>query len=679
MRRAGTVGLALTAALMLGACRDRISAPVPPPEPPPLIERAALFSDPERTQPRVSPDGAYVSYLAPLNGVLNVFVAPAGDLARARPLTQETARGVREHLWAENGRTILYLRDEAGDENWRLHAIDVATGETRALTPPRGVQARIVATSPQEPNVVLVALNERDKSWHDVFRIDVITGERTLVLRNDRRFASIIADRDNQVRLATRRLDDGAIEVWRVGLDPAWEPLLAAPFEDSRSFQIIGFEADGRTVLAIDSAGRDAAALVRIDAASGQRTVLGESPNADVRDVWIDPVSRAPEAFAAEYLKPDWTPLTDEARTDLAFLRERLAEPFTVVSRTNDDRLWVVQESGPTRPGRAYLYDRPARTLRVLFDQRPTLADAPLTPMIPLEIPARDGLTLVAYLTLPPGMDADGNGRPDRPLPLVMVVHGGPWARDGFGFRADHQWLANRGYAALSVNFRGSTGFGKAFLNAGNLEWGAKMQDDLADALAWAVEQGVAAPGRAALMGASYGGYATLAGLAFTPDAWACGISLVGPSNLETLLEAIPPYWAPIRTEFARRMGDLATEEGRALLRARSPLHKAGDIRKPLLIAQGANDPRVPRRESDQIVAALASRDIPVTYLLYPDEGHGLAQPGNRIAFYAVAETFLGQCLGGRVEPLGEALAASSVQVLEGAELIPGLPPPSSP
>jgi dipeptidyl aminopeptidase/acylaminoacyl peptidase len=293
--------------------------------------------------------------------------------------------------------------------------------------------------------------------------------------------------------------------------------------------------------------------------------------------------------------------------------------------------------------------------------------------MHPREIPARDGLTLVSYLTLPPGSDPDGDGVPDQPVPMVLLVHGGPWARDGYGFNRAHQWLANRGYAVLSVNFRGSTGLGKDFLNAGNLEWGAAMHDDLIDAVEWAVDQGIAIRDKVAIMGGSYGGYATLAGLAFTPDVFACGVDIVGPSNLETLLESIPPYWEPQVKQFHERMGNPQTPEGLALLKERSPLHKAHAITKPLLIGQGANDPRVKQAESDQIVSAMQEDGIPVTYVLFPDEGHGFAKPTNNIAFNAVAENFLATCLGGRAEPVGDTLEASTAEIRTGRELIQGL------
>jgi dipeptidyl aminopeptidase/acylaminoacyl peptidase len=679
-RRPYALAAALALALGASACeREKATAPVPRAAEAPLIPRAALFGNPERTQARISPGGDMISFLAPRDGYLNVFVMPAsGDMAQnlasARAVTNDRRRGIRRHFWAENGAHILYLQDEGGDENWRLHSVDVATGVDRDLTPLPGVQAQVIATSRAEPDFVLVGLNDRDPRWHDIYRINVKTGQRALVQRNTERFSAFLADRNNIIRLALRNMPNGAIEVHAFQLQGgSWKKLLDIPFEDSLTTWPVGFSADGASFLMIDSMGRDKAALVRVDAVTGEKKVLGESQRADVSDVWIDPVTFEPEAYASNYLKNEWVGLDDAARADIAFLDRRLEGEPSVVGRAVDDSKWVVVEDGPTTPLRVHLYDRPRQALTPLFNQRPALANAPLQPMIPVEIASSDGQTLVSYLTLPPGSDANGDGAPEQPVPLVVNVHGGPWSRDWYGFDPEHQWLANRGYAVLSVNFRGSTGFGKAFVNLGNREWGAAMQRDLADAAQWAVQRGITAADRVAIYGASYGGYAALAGLAFTPDFYRCGVSIVGPSNLRTLFESIPPYWESFRNEFYLRVGNPNDEAGRALLAARSPLTKAADIRRPLLIAQGANDPRVKAAESEQIVAAMRARNLPVTYVYYPDEGHGFARPQNRTSFYAVSEGFLQQCLGGRAEPIGRDFEGASLQVRVGAGAIPGL------
>ncbi|MDX2234458.1 MAG: S9 family peptidase [Hyphomonadaceae bacterium] len=679
LKKAVATALALALFLGLSACdRQKATAPVPRVAEAPVIPRAALFGNPERAQARISPRGDFISFLAPRDGYLNVYVMPAGgsieqNLAQARPVTNDTRRGIRKHFWAENGAHILYLQDEGGDENWHLHSVDVATGVDIDLTPIPGVQAQVIAHHRSEPDHVLVGLNDRDPRWHDVYKINIRTGQRALVQRNSENFTQFVADRENIVRLALRNMPTGAVEVHAFLLQGGWKPLFEIPFEDSLTTWPVAFAADGRTFLMIDSMGRDKAALVRVDAFTGEKKVLGESQRADVADVWIDPVTYEPEAYASNYLRNEWVGLDDEARADIKALDEALEGEPTVTSRSGDDQRWIVVEDGPTTPMRVHLYDRTAKRTSLLFSQRPALANAPLQPMIPVEIASTDGQTLVSYLTLPPGSDADGDGAPETPVPLVINVHGGPWARDRYGFNPEHQWLANRNYAVLSVNFRGSTGFGKAFVNLGNREWGGAMQRDLADAAQWAVQRAITTPDRIAIYGGSYGGYAALAGLAFTPDFYRCGVDIVGPSNLRTLFESIPPYWESFRNEFYLRVGNPDEAEGRELLARRSPLTKAGDIRRPLLIAQGANDPRVKAAESEQIVAAMKARNLPVTYVYYPDEGHGFARPQNRTSFYAVTEGFLQQCLGGRAEPIGRDFEGASLQVKEGADRIPGL------
>jgi dipeptidyl aminopeptidase/acylaminoacyl peptidase len=401
--------------------------------------------------------------------------------------------------------------------------------------------------------------------------------------------------------------------------------------------------------------------------------VLGESPRADVGEVLTNPTTLRAEAYQAEYLKPEWTPLDPSIGETLNWLQGQLHASPVIQARTDADDKWIVSADPVVEPASVYLFDRKARTLTKLYTGRPDLVGAPLVPMWPVEIRSRDGLTLPSYLTLPATADANHDGRADAPVPLVLFVHGGPWGRDGYGYAAYPQWLANRGYAVLQVNYRASTGFGKQFITAGNLQWGRKMHDDLIDAVDWAVANHITTPDKVAIMGGSYGGYATLAALTITPEKFACGVDIVGPSNLFTLLQTIPPYWEAIKRQFYQRMGDPTTEQGRALLKAASPLTYVDRIKRPLLIGQGANDPRVNKRESDQIVAAMNAKNIPVTYVLFPDEGHGFARPPNTIAFNAVAENFLQPCLGGRAEPIGGALKASSIQVLNGAGNVNGL------
>ena len=637
------------------------------------VARDVLFGNPERTQPRISPNGRWVSFLAPDEGVMNVWLAPRGTPRAARPVTRDRGRGVHVHHWAKNGRQLLYLQDSGGNENFHLYAVGVDGGEPVNLTPIDGVRANLVSLSPRRPDHAVVGVNDRDRRYHDLYEIDLRDGSRRLLERNELGFSRFVVDLDHRVRLGLRPRAGNDLEVQRRDAS-GWTPLLTILAEDTENSRPVGVTPNGQGFYLLDSTGRDLAALTEVEFATGRRRTLASSDLADVAGTWLHPRTGRADAFLVNHLRPEWTALDRAVAADVRFLQQRLEGAFQVPSRSDDDRYWIVAEIRSTAPTRHHLYDRRERTLELLFAEQPALETAGLPPSEPVVIRARDGLPLVSYLTLPHAAGTvDEAGRPARPVPLVLLVHGGPWARDSYGYSAEAQWLADRGYAVLRVNFRGSTGFGKNFVNAGDLEWGEAMHDDLLDAADWAVARGITTPDRVAIMGGSYGGYAALAGLAFTPTRFACGISIVGPSNLNTLLASIPPYWETMRELFARRVGDPRTPEGRELLAARSPLHRAGDIVRPLLIGQGANDPRVVRAESDQIVEAMSTRRIPVTYAVYPDEGHGFLRAPNRISFYAIAEAFLGRCLGGRVEPIGTALEGSTVEVPTGAELIDGL------
>jgi dipeptidyl aminopeptidase/acylaminoacyl peptidase len=655
--------VALAAALLIPA----LSAA----QAPALIPRSALFGNPEKAQARISPDARYISFIAPRDGVLNVWLAERGKLDAAKPITNDRKRGIRQHMWSFDNRHVLYLQDLDGDENWHVHAVDVVSGEDKDITPYKGARAELVDLSWKKPGVVAVGLNDRAPEWHDLWEIDIATGERTLVEENNKEFAGYLVDFDLKPKLAIKNNADGTEIFRRVGKQ--WVSLLKYGQEDSLTTAPLAVEADGANALLQSSVGRDKSALVRVDIATGKTTVLGSSDVADVDQIWFEPRTAKPQAYSVNYLKPEFTALDPAVKKDIAFLKSKLGDGLQVTNRTLDDSMWTVAADDPKAPAVAYLYDRKAGTLTKLFEQRPKLSNAPLVPMQALELKARDGLELVSYLSLPPGSDANGDGRPDKPVPLVLNVHGGPWARDDYGFHPEHQWLANRGYAVLSVNYRGSTGFGKGFVNASNKEWAGKMHDDLLDAVQWAIAEKITTPDKVAIYGGSYGGYATLVGLTFTPDTFACGVDIVGPSNLNTLLASIPPYWKSFFEEFASRVGDPRTAEGQKLLADRSPITHVSAIKKPLLIAQGANDPRVKQAESDQIVKAMKDKKLPVTYVLYPEEGHGFARPTNRTSFYAIAEGFLSQCLGGRYEPIGNDFKGANLKVLEGANHVPGL------
>ena len=676
---AGAVALGL--ALGLAACGERASAPVPVPSAPDLITRAALFGDPARHGGQLSPRGDRVAFLAPRDGVTNLWVLSVDAMDEARPVTDERERGITNFQWGADGSTLLYLRDDNGNENTRLFAVDIS-GENapRALTP-AGVRAEILGVSVADPGAVVVTLNERDRGWPDVVRIELANGARRVVQRNGgpRGYANFLLDRNNAVRVGLRTRADGGAEVVVFEARGRTRELFEIPFEDAMSSRLLGLEADGAHFLMLDSSlgqpdtlERDRTALVRVNVASGEKVVLGEGERSDVVDVWIDPGTGTAEAFATEYLRREWRALSADSQADIEFLDRSLTGDFTVVSRSADDARWIVVEESPTTPRRSYLFDRagPAgRRLTSLFSHRPELQQAPLQPMAPVEITARDGMTLVSYLTLPGGTDANGDARPEAPLPLVLLPHDGPWARDSYGFDPAHQWLANRGYAVLSVNFRGSAGFGKAFLNAGNREWGARIQEDLADAAEWAVAERIAEQDRIAIVGAGFGGYAVLSGLAFTPDQYRCGASFAAPANLFTMLDR-SPMWR--RDQFYQRVADARTDAGRQVLRVRSPAFHAGRITSPLLLSYGARDPRLTRSESDQVAQAVRLRGI-LTYLVFPDEGRELVRPQNRLSYLAVLEHFLGDCLGGRVEPVGASFEGAAIHVYDGAVNVPGL------
>ena len=637
-----------------------------------IIPRKLLFGNPDKASPQLSPDGRFLSYLAPVDGVLNVWVGPADDPAAAKPVTTDKSRGIRFYGWAYTNNHIGYIQDRDGDENWHLYHVDLTTGDTLDMTPLEGVQARVQEVSPKYPEEALVLLNARNPQFHEIYRVNIYTGERQLVQENDQ-FVDFITDEDFNVRFAVRPTPDGGNELLSKAEDGGWEPFARIAMEDSLNTAPIGLDRVGRTLYMIDSRGRDTSALTAINLDTQEQTVIAEDARSDVSDTMLHPTEKTPQAAAFSHQRKEWRILDDSISADLEYLGMVADGEIEVISRTLDDDYWIAAYLLDDGPVRYYRYDRVRKEAQFLFSNREALEGLPLAKVHPVVIKSRDGLDLVSYYMLPLDSDQDSPGHPASPLPMALLVHGGPWARDNWGYNPVYQLLANRGYAVLSVNFRGSTGFGKNFVNAANLEWAGKMHDDLVDAVQWAIDQNIADPQRVAILGGSYGGYATLAGLTFTPDTFACGVDIVGPSNLVTLLNTIPPYWEPQVELWANRVGDHRTEEGRAFLTERSPLTHVDRISKPLLIGQGANDPRVKQAESEQIVQAMQDKNIPVTYALYPDEGHGFARPENNLSFFAVTEAFLAGCLGGRHEPVGSDFEGSSITVPAGAEHIPGL------
>jgi dipeptidyl aminopeptidase/acylaminoacyl peptidase len=645
----------------------------------PVIAREVLFGNPSKASPRLSPDGSKLSFLAPVGGVLNLWVAPVSDPDAAQPVTRDPGQGIRSYFWAYTDRHVLYLQDEAGDQNWQLFCVDVVSGNEMPLTPdmamaPDGtpsheVSARVQHVSHKYPRDIVIGLNDRDERYHDLYVVNIDTGELVMLQENEG-FLGFHTDDDYNVRFATRLHPEGGNEILRFTDDGAWETFTKIEMEDLFTTGIIDFDKTGENVYMVDSRGRNTAAVTSVNVGTGATQTLAKDRDADISGgVLMHPTEKTILAVSSTYKRKDWQVLDSSVKGDFKYLKRLVDGEMSILSQTLDDTQWIVAYEVDDGPVQYYRYDRGAQSAMFLFTDRPELEELTLAPMHK----SRDRQSLISYYTLPVSADPRGKGKPNDRLPMVVWVHGGPWWRDTWGYDPVHQWLANRGYAVLSVNYRGSTGFGKKFVNAGNREWGGKMHEDLIDAVEWAVKKRIADPERVAIMGGSYGGYATLVGLAFTPDTFACGVDIVGPSNLVSFLQTIPPYWAPTVELWASRVGDYRTEEGRSFLAQRSPLTFVDQITKPLLIGQGANDPRVKRSESDQIVETMQQKGIPVTYVLYPDEGHGFARPENRLSFFAVTEQFLADHLGGRSEPIGDALAGSSIKIPVGGERIDGV------
>lgn len=657
----------------------------------PMIPRETLFGNPERSRVTLSPDGKMLAWLAPVDGVMNVWVAPAENLAAAKAVTAEKVRGLRNYQWAYNNTHILYTQDEGGDENWKVYSLEVATGKAKDLTPfseikgedgkpimlPSGKQmrpaARIEEVSQRFPDEILLGLNNRNPQYHDVHRCNIKTGELTLVQKNDE-WGSFNADETFTIRLASKPTQDGGMEIFKADGKGGFTSIEKVPQADALTTQATGFDASGKTLYWIDSRGRDTGAVFAQNMDTGEKKLIAEDARADAGGAIMHPKTGLIQAASFNYERESWKVLDEAIKPDLDALAKVADGDLSITARSQDDAKWTVAYRLDNGPIKYYLYDKAAKKATFLFSNQPKLDGLPLSHMKPVVIKASDGLNLVSYLTVPSQYDKNNDAKPDNgPVPMVLFVHGGPWARDSWGFNPYAQWLANRGYSVLEVNFRGSTGFGKKFLNAGNMEWAGKMHTDLIDAVNWAVDQKIARKDKVAIMGGSYGGYATLVGLTFTPDTFACGVDIVGPSNIITLFNSIPPYWAPLITQFTTRVGDHRTEDGKKLLESRSPINFVDKIKKPLLIGQGANDPRVKQAEADQIVAAMQKRNIPVTYVLYPDEGHGFARPPNNKSFNAVTELFLAEHLGGSWENIGKDFEGSTITVPAGQELIPGL------
>ncbi|QOZ33150.1 S9 family peptidase [Bradyrhizobium sp. CCBAU 53421] len=656
LRRATVLGASLPFVGLIGPVRA---------EPPALIARRVFFDNPDYINVRLSPDGTQLSWVAPLDGVNNLWVAPLSDLRAARPVTRVTDRNISaEYRWAHTNRHVVFFRERDGDENWRAASVDITDGKIVPLTPETGVRAFLQESDRKFPEEMLLRHNQRDKRYFDMYRVNVVTGASELVYENHD-YTGLITDSTFQLRLASRLIADGSAEVFERHPDGSWAPFMTVPIAETDTTHLLDFSADGKMLYLIDSRGRDKAALFAVDMATRQTTLLAADDDADIVRAIFDQ-DRRPLAALAITDRMRWHAVDQSVANDLADLGRYGAGDINFVSNSDDLRLGTVHFERDTESGEFALLDRRTREVRKLFTQRSALDGLALRTLQPVVIPSRDGLRLNGYLTRPVEAAAGV-------VPLVLVIHGGPYYRDTWGFSPVHQWLANRGYAVLAVNYRGSTGFGKAFITAADHEWGGKMHDDLIDAVDWAIAQAIADPKRIGFFGGSYGGYSALVAATRTPDVFACIVDLFGISNLVTFMATIPPYWGPWISVWKNRLGDPGTEAGRAFLVERSPLTHIDRAVKPILIAQGMRDVRVVAAESEQMVNALKQHGVPVTYITFADEGHGFVRPENRLAFYGVTEAFLAKHLGGRCQPVGNDFAGSSLKVETGAELVPGL------
>ncbi|HMA76330.1 MAG TPA: S9 family peptidase [Candidatus Krumholzibacteriaceae bacterium] len=639
---------------------------------PPLIERDVLFGDPEIAGAKISPDGEYISFLKPHNDVLNIWVKEFHQpFEKARPVTADTTRPVRSYFWTKDSKYILYIQDKGGNENFHIYAVDPAgkpasntsVPEARDLTPVDSVTTRIYSLPEDKPNIIYIGLNERDQRYHDIYRLNIDTGKRELVRENKEKIAGWVFDQDDNLRLAVRQTDDGGSEIFRVD-----GKNLTSIYKCTNEEQAgpVAFHENGEWFYMSTNKGEDInlSRLVLFNPETLEEKLVESDPEGQADFGGTIFSDKTDELIATYYVGDRLRIYWKDFKFKWAYKRLKHKLPdgdIYMGSSTKDERYWIVATTSDTDPGARYLYDMERGKVEFLYRGRPDLPVEYLAPMEPVCYKSRDGLSIHGYLTTPRNVEA-------KDLALVVNPHGGPWARDHWGYNPYAQFLANRGYAVLQMNFRGSTGYGKAFFNAAKEEWGDAMQNDITDGVNYLVDKGIVDPDKVAIFGGSYGGYATLAGLAFTPDLYAAGVDYVGVSNIITLLKTIPPYWETARAFFNEHVGDPDDPEDVKRLRRQSPLFSAEKIKAPLLVVQGANDPRVKKAESDQIVVAMRELGRDVEYIVAPDEGHGFAGEENRMAFTVAMEKFLAKHLGGRFQKsvapeISEKLEAITVPV----------------
>ncbi len=652
----------------------------------PLLPLERLMAQPQYSVPQVSPDGRLISWIGPLEGSPNLFVADVSNPTAARPITQYTDDGVRAtdvsgnvlYRWHWDSHSIIFPRDYGGDEHWDIHIVDVTTGEVRNLTPMEDKAVEIIGYGRKAPDELLVKIEVFGQGQPDVYRLNLMSGETELVMPNSG-FLGFLADNDLNVRMGVKYSAQQGLDFYRLNSDGSWENLYQVTADDLPAFstaiyqKMIRFDQANEHVYIYDAQNRDKAALVKINLNSGELTLLAEDDRVDIAGVLYHPVENRVQAYATTWLRNKWHAMDESLLPDFKRLGEISEGDWHVLSRSDDDRYWIVRYRLSHEPTAFYLYDRGdgsrSITAQRLFSATPQLEGLELSKLHPYIVTTDDGFDLVSYYMLPPWSDPDQDGMPNEPVPMIVLVHGGPSdERALFAFGALLHWFANRGYGTMYVNFRGSAGFGKAYMNAQTAEWGGRMHQDILDQVDWAVSRNIADAEKIALLGGSYGGYEVLVGMTMTPDVFACGIDIVGPSNLEVFM----PHWN-VDTMSVRLGGDPRTAEGREFLRSRSPINFAGQTRNPVLIGQGANDSRVPQDQSDTVVEKMQAAGVEVTYVVYPDEGHGFLRPANSNAFNAIMEVFLANCLGGRYEPIANQIEGSSTQVPVGVEHIEGL------
>jgi dipeptidyl aminopeptidase/acylaminoacyl peptidase len=610
----------------------------------PLIPRELLFGNPDEVMPKISPDGSMIAYIAPYKGVLNVWIKSI-ESNDDRIITKDDSRGILNYFWACNGKYIIYLKDSGGDENYHLYGVELDSGNIKDFTPFENVLVQVNFQNKHYSNEILIEMNLEDPKLHDIYHLDIISGELKLKAKNPGKVLGEgwIADSNLEIRGAQFAKEDGGVDLKiREDEKSEWKNLISWGPDDRLFYNTpINYSKDGKYIYLLDSRNADTSRLIKLNTKTGKAKVLAEDPQYDIMQILSNPDTFEIQAVSILKERKEWIVLDDSIKTDFENLKKLSRGDFNIINRDYADEIWLVAYNKDNGHISYFTYNRKTQKGQYLFNQKPELEKYTLSDMEPISFKTRDGLDIHGYITFPRESER-------IKLPLVLLVHGGPNSRDFWRFHSEAQWLANRGYVCLQVNYRGSIGYGKEFLNAGDKEWGGKMHDDLIDAVNWAIDNEICNPDKIAIYDGSYGGYAALVGATFTPDLFCCAVDLFGPSNLVSDNKSWSPYYATYLPILYKRIGNPYTEE--EFLKSRSPLFKVDQIKIPILIAQGANDPRVKQSESDQIVEAMKKKGIEYEYLLFPDEGHGFAKPENRLKFYAVAEKFLAKNLGGRYE-----------------------------